>query len=65
MNLISIWAAILVVLSIYGSSGAAPSSGLVKLASYQIVKKPVHIVSDKFLSFTADPNTISHVTECS
>ncbi|XP_065221517.1 kinesin-related protein 4-like [Planococcus citri] len=66
MNTISIWAAISVLLSVFHLNGAAPGSApLVKLASYHIFKKPIHTVSDKFLSFTADPTTISHVAECS
>lgn len=37
----------------------------VKSSVFQINhKKPVHAVSDKFLSFTVDPNTLLHVAEC-
>lgn len=45
-------------------SAGQVSVPLVKLATYHISKRPIHTVSDKFLSFTIDPNTIAHVATC-
>lgn len=58
-SILSIAICLVAVHEVFGDQRQAKSS------IFQINhKKPIHVVSDKFLSFTVDPTTLLHVADC-